>query len=60
MVMDKSVVSNVPLTIKAKVVELQGDKAIVEGSIEADGKVRATCKGTFVAVGEGHPAYHRW
>jgi acyl-coenzyme A thioesterase PaaI-like protein len=52
--------TNVPLTIKAKVVELQGDKAIVEGSIEADGKVRATCKGTFVAVGEGHPAYHRW
>ena len=24
------------------------------------GKVCATCRGTFVAVKEGHPAYHRW
>ena len=26
----------------------------------ANGKVTATCRGTFVAVKEGHPAYHRW
>ncbi|MDQ3284052.1 MAG: PaaI family thioesterase, partial [Acidobacteriota bacterium] len=24
------------------------------------GKVTATCRGTFVAVKEGHPAYFRW
>jgi hypothetical protein len=28
--------------------------------LEAQGKVRGTCRGTFVAVKEGHPAYHRW
>jgi hypothetical protein len=32
----------------------------VEATLEADGKIRATCKGTFVAVEPGHPAYHRW
>jgi acyl-coenzyme A thioesterase PaaI-like protein len=49
-----------PLQLKAHVVESQGDKVTVEGTLEAQGKVRATCKGTFVAVTEGHPAYHRW
>jgi acyl-coenzyme A thioesterase PaaI-like protein len=49
-----------PLQLKARVVESQGDKVSVEGTLEAQGKVRATCKGTFVAVTEGHPAYHRW
>jgi hypothetical protein len=24
------------------------------------GKLTATCRGVFVAVKEGHPAYHRW
>ncbi|MFQ5795477.1 MAG: PaaI family thioesterase [Candidatus Bipolaricaulia bacterium] len=26
----------------------------------ANGQVCATCRGTFVAVKPGHPAYHRW
>ncbi|MBL8952925.1 MAG: PaaI family thioesterase [Myxococcaceae bacterium] len=52
--------TNVPLRLRARVVATDGDKATVEGSIEADGKVRATCKGTFIAVEPGHPAYHRW
>ncbi len=52
--------TNGPVKLKARVVEAQGDKAIVEGTLEADGKVRATCRGTFVAVEPGHPAYHRW
>jgi hypothetical protein len=26
----------------------------------ANGKVCATCKGTFVVVREGHQAFHRW
>jgi hypothetical protein len=42
------------------VTELSGDRAVVEASIEANGKVTATCRGTFVAVKEGHPAFHRW
>ena len=36
------------------------DRAWVEASLEAGGKECATCRGLFVAVTEGHPAYHRW
>lgn len=46
--------------LKAKVVESTEDKAIVEAELIANEKVCATCRGTFVAVKEGHPAYHRW
>jgi acyl-coenzyme A thioesterase PaaI-like protein len=52
--------SNTVLTLRAKVVELFGDRAIVEATVEANGKITATCRGTFVAVKEGHPAYRRW
>jgi acyl-coenzyme A thioesterase PaaI-like protein len=48
------------LTIRAHVVESTADRATVEATIEAGGKVTATCRGTFVAVKEGHPAFHRW
>ena len=48
------------LVIRAKVVESGADRAVVEATIEAGGKVTATCRGTFVAVKEGHPAFHRW
>jgi acyl-coenzyme A thioesterase PaaI-like protein len=49
-----------PLTIRARVVSIQGSKVTVEGTLEADGVVSATCSGMFVAVKPGHPAYHRW
>lgn len=49
-----------PITLSAKVVSTDGAKVVVEGVLEAQGKVRATCTGTFVAVEPGHPAYHRW
>jgi acyl-coenzyme A thioesterase PaaI-like protein len=48
------------LHLRAKVVESSLDGAVVEATISADGKVTATCRGTFVAVPEGHPAFHRW
>ena len=51
---------DVPLKLRAHVVESSADRAVVEASLEANGKVTATCRGTFVAVKEGHPAYHRW
>jgi acyl-coenzyme A thioesterase PaaI-like protein len=44
----------------ARVVESTEDRAIVEAELSARGKVCATCRGTFVAVKPGHPAYHRW
>ncbi|MBL9024905.1 MAG: PaaI family thioesterase [Myxococcales bacterium] len=50
----------VEVLLRAKVVESEGDKAVVEATLEAGGRVTATCRGTFVAVKEGHPAYHRW
>ena len=48
------------LKLRARVVESSEDRAIIEATLEANGKVTATCRGTFVAVKEGHPAYHRW
>jgi acyl-coenzyme A thioesterase PaaI-like protein len=49
-----------PLRVKAHVVSSEGDRATVEATIESGGKVTATCTGVFVAVKEGHPAFHRW
>ena len=49
-----------PITVRAKVVESGDDRAVVDATLEAGGKVTATCHGTFVAVKPGHPAYHRW
>ena len=48
------------LTIRGRVVESEGDRAWVEGSIEVDGVTTVTGSGLFVAVKEGHPAFHRW
>ena len=52
--------TNDSVHLSAKVLESTGDRATVEGSLTAGGKVCATCRGTFVAVKEGHPAFHRW
>jgi acyl-coenzyme A thioesterase PaaI-like protein len=46
--------------LRAKVIESTEDRATVEGTLSAGGKVTATCRGLFVAVKAGHPAYHRW
>lgn len=46
--------------LTARVSESTDDRAIVEAELTAQGKVCATCRGTFVAVKPGHPAYHRW
>jgi acyl-coenzyme A thioesterase PaaI-like protein len=51
---------DVELTLRARVVDSQPDRATVEATIEANGQVTATCRGVFVAVKEGHPAFHRW
>jgi acyl-coenzyme A thioesterase PaaI-like protein len=46
--------------LRAHVVESSATRATVEGTLEAEGEVCATCRGVFVAVKPGHPAYHRW
>jgi acyl-coenzyme A thioesterase PaaI-like protein len=48
------------LHLRARLVESTDDRAVVEATVEANGKVTATCRGTFVAVQEGHPAFFRW
>ncbi len=48
------------LLLCARVIESEGSKAVVEGTLEVEGELTATCRGTFVAVEEGHPAFHRW
>jgi acyl-coenzyme A thioesterase PaaI-like protein len=52
--------TDVPLTLRARVVESTDRRATVEGAIEANGQVTANCRATFVAVRPGHPAYERW
>ena len=48
------------ITLMARVVDSANDRATVEAELIANGKVCDTCRGTFVAVEEGHPAHHRW
>ena len=49
-----------PLTLRARVVESEDDRATVEATLFAGDKITATCRGTFIAVKEGHPAFNRW
>ena len=52
--------SNKPLDIIANLSKIDKNKAWIESSILVNNKIYATCSGLFVAVGEDHPAYHRW
>ncbi len=49
-----------PITLRARVVDSTDERATVEATLQAGGKVCATCRGVFVAVKPGHPAYNRW
>jgi acyl-coenzyme A thioesterase PaaI-like protein len=52
--------SATPVRLRAHVVESAEGRATVEATLESGGQVTAACRGVFVAVKEGHPAYHRW
>ena len=49
-----------PLELRARPIEMDGDKVVVDAELVVDGIITATCRGTFVAVGPDHPAYERW
>ena len=49
-----------PIRLRAVVAESGEDRALIEATLEVGGQICATCRGTFVAVKEGHPAFHRW
>lgn len=46
--------------LEAWVASATADRAVILGELTAGGKICADCRGTFVAVAPGHPAYHRW
>lgn len=48
------------IEVIARAVDVQDDRVVVEGRMVAGGNECATARGTFVAVKEGHPAFHRW
>tara|TARA_B100001113_G_C20975050_1_gene563550 strand:- start:178 stop:657 length:480 start_codon:yes stop_codon:yes gene_type:complete len=48
------------LTIISEVTELLEDRASIRMEMFAEGTLCARGEGLFVAVKEGHPAYHRW
>jgi uncharacterized protein (TIGR00369 family) len=52
--------SDRPVVLRARVTESTDDRATVEASVESEGRPTATCRAVFVAVKEGHPAFHRW
>ncbi len=49
-----------PVHLEAKVISSTEDRATIEATVTAGGKVTAVGSGTFVAVKPDHPAYHRW
>jgi acyl-coenzyme A thioesterase PaaI-like protein len=48
------------IELSSHIIDSTENRATIGGTLTADGKVCATCEGVFVAVEEGHPAYHRW
>ncbi len=52
--------SHAPVVLRARVADSREDRATIEATLECEGRVTATCVGSFVAVREGHPAFHRW
>jgi acyl-coenzyme A thioesterase PaaI-like protein len=48
------------ISLTARIESSTDTRAVVVGELTAGGKVCATCRGNFVAVEPGHPAYHRW
>jgi len=49
-----------PVHVAAWIVTSTDDRATIEATMTADGKVTAIGSGMFVAVKPDHPAYHRW
>jgi acyl-coenzyme A thioesterase PaaI-like protein len=49
-----------PLRLRARVTESSESRAVVEAELTAGGEPCATCRGVFIAVKPGHPAYNRW
>jgi acyl-coenzyme A thioesterase PaaI-like protein len=49
-----------PLVLRARSTEIKEDRVTVEGEVLSSDVVTVSARGLFVAVKEGHPAFHRW
>lgn len=49
-----------PVTLRARVVRADEKSCDVAATLVASEKTTAVFSGTFVAIEEGHPAFHRW
>ena len=49
-----------PVHLRAWLVEIDGNRVVVNAELASGGIITATCRGTFVAVGPDHPAFERW
>lgn len=52
--------TDAPVHLLARVVDSSENKVVVEATLTAGGRACASCRGVFIAVKPGHPAYHRW
>lgn len=52
--------SQTSIQLTAECVQLTQDSALIHAQLLHDNTVCAICEGKFVAVKEGHPAFHRW
>ena len=48
------------LDVRSRILALENDRAEVIVELQANGETCAVGRGLFVAVKEGHPAWHRW
>tara|TARA_B100002052_G_scaffold268326_1_gene266884 strand:+ start:547 stop:1062 length:516 start_codon:yes stop_codon:yes gene_type:complete len=48
------------MKVRGEVTEISEGRARVSMTLEVNGNVCATGEGLFIAVKEGHPAFHRW
>lgn len=48
------------IELRAHVVDSDRRRTTTAGTLMVNGQITAHCRGVFVAVREGHPAFHRW
>ena len=48
------------LDVRSRILALENDRAEVIIELQSNGETCAVGRGLFVAVKEGHPAWHRW
>lgn len=52
--------TDAPVRLVARAIDVDDDRATIDAELHAGGKLCATCRGNFIAVKPGHPAYYRW